>query len=164
MSQKSKTEGVRTSLVLSEHASTVRRPGHNLRRKERKKKRNVPRRKVIPDKKNVHECVKCPRHFSGVKKKRCTLSLKVFLLPVTFFKDFTEAGISKMICPFILHYTKKDMIKIGAHIKPIASATTLHIPYSLHSTPIKEAKHGNLSISEEYWSKSKCCQLSRSVY
>ena len=54
---------------------------------------------------------------SGVKKKRCTLSLKVFLLPVTqFFKDFTEAGISKMICPFILHYTKKDMIKIGAHI------------------------------------------------
>ena len=40
------------------------------------------------------------------------------------------------------------MIKIGAHIKPIASATTLHIPYSLHSTPIKEAKHGNLSISE----------------
>ena len=70
MSQKSKTEGVRTSLVLSEHASTVRRlvrvcvcsrnfeeqnneeakaiRGRNLGRKERKKKRNVPRRKVNP--------------------------------------------------------------------------------------------------------------------
>ena len=46
---------------------------------------------------------------------------------------------------------KKDMIKIGAHIKPIANATTLHISYSLHSTPIKEAKHGNLSTNEEYW-------------
>src|SRR4029434_1703564 len=48
ISQKSKTEGVRTSLVLSEHASTVRRPGRNLRRKVRKNKRNVPRRKVNP--------------------------------------------------------------------------------------------------------------------
>src|SRR4029434_5535868 len=106
-----------------------------------------------PREENVHECVNFPRHFSGVKKKRCTLSLKVFLLPVTqFFKDFTEAGISKMICPIILHYKKREMIQNrGAHLKPIASATTLHISNSLHSTPIKEAKHGNLSISEEYW-------------
>ena len=39
----------------------------------------------------------------------------------------------------------------GAQIKPIASATTLQMSYSLHSTPIKEDKHGNLSTSEEYW-------------
>ena len=29
------------------------------------------------------ECQNCSRHFSGVKKKICTLSLKAFLLPVT---------------------------------------------------------------------------------
>ena len=51
-----------------------------------------------------------------------------------------------MICPFILHYIKKDMIKIGAHcITTIASATALQIYCSLHSTPFKEDKHGNLS-------------------
>src|SRR4029434_2572739 len=107
MSQKSKTEGVRTSLVLSEHASAAR---HLVRVcvcsrnfKEQNNEFQIRKRSRMRE--------------LPPKKKRCTLSLKVFLLPITlFFKDFTEAGISKMICPFILHYTKKDMIKIGAHI------------------------------------------------